>query len=254
MDAFTPPKNGSDLWRIDACSAVLRTSLLSAQVDLRNPSRGIGGLVLKGVSLDGFVLGVALGVDQPWATDALREAFTRQNDLVATYGETEQMPFSLQVYWRAVEQENGAVLLDTLLSLQTPSLKSFPSIVTASQLRGDDVLVVPYDGREKAFGMGVNELPSTSPPREEPAGVVLRMASVPWSYAEMTPADDPGSWQVFRQHGLNTVRRRLGGTFLEKGVLRRIRVRGALLPRDREVELAQQYLAKLATEKPPLTV
>ena len=71
----------------------------------------------------------------------------------------------------------------------------------------------------------------------------------------MTHPADLGDWQIAcptKQQCV--VERELGGAFLEKGVIRRMRVRGAFLPRGDDLELAAQSLAELAADAPPLTV
>ena len=70
----------------------------------------------------------------------------------------------------------------------------------------------------------------------------------------MTPPGQPGQWELQTVAPRELVgARSLAGTFLEKGVLRRMRVRGALLPRERDLQLASQCLVRLAEESPPLT-
>jgi len=39
-----------------------------------------------------------------------------------------------------------------------------------------------------------------------------------------------------------------------KGVIRRLRLRGAFLPRENDLQRAAQFFTELATETPPLTV
>jgi hypothetical protein len=62
-----------------------------------------------------------------------------------------------------------------------------------------------------------------------------------------------GSWKPFF-HAKISMRRNLGGSFLEKGAIRRLRFRGAFLPRENDLQRAAQLFTDLAADSPPLTV
>ena len=71
----------------------------------------------------------------------------------------------------------------------------------------------------------------------------------------MTHPLDQGAWRLARsEDGKILMRRNLGGSFLEKGVIRRLRFRGAFLPRENDLQRAAQLFTDLAAETPPLTV
>jgi len=121
---------------------------------------------------------------------------------------------------------------------------------TQSQLSADEVWIVRSDGESKRtdpqqFG---------EEPTEDRDCVVLRSSTGNWSYAEMTHPLDQGTWQLARsKDGKTLIRRNLGGSFLEKGVIRRLRFRGAFLPRENDLERAVGLFKLFATESPPLT-
>jgi hypothetical protein len=46
---------------------------------------------------------------------------------------------------------------------------------------------------------------------------------------------------------------RFTGEFMERGVIRRLRLRAALVPREGDVETLRRMQAALAVEQPPLT-
>ena len=223
----SPSATAADVWRFGTSNAQLLISSLSGEVTLDNPAAGIGRLAWNDVPLVGHVLGVSAG-----ESSSPQDAFARGADLVAVYAQTEPQRFSWQVYWRASAPEAGVVLLDVILSLQTPLLESFPRVATHSQLAASEASTVAAEGD----------------------CIVLRPTEGDWSYAEMTHPKDCGSWQLSSAaNNQISLQRTLGGQFLEKGVIRRLRLRGAFLPRENDLELAAHYFALLATETPPLT-
>jgi len=241
----SPLAGAADLWRFEPSRANLCTSHLGGEVTLSNPSAGIGGLVWNDDPLDGYVLGVSAG--EPGSP---QDAFVRGADLVAVYAATGPQSFHWQVYWRAFAGEKDVVVLDAILSFQTALLESFPRVSTQSQLSANEVWIVRPNGESKRtdpqqFG---------EEPKEDRDCVVLRSSTGNWSYAEMTHPLDQGTWQLARsKDGKTLIRRNLGGSFLEKGVIRRLRFRGAFLPRENDLERAVGLFKLFATESPPLT-
>jgi hypothetical protein len=216
-----------ETWQFATTRARLSLGPLHGEVVLDNPSQGIGLLAWREAPLVGQVLGVSAG-----ATAQRLDAFTREEDLVAVYSQTEPQSFSWQVYWRACSPDADVVLVDVILSLQTPLLESFPQVTTCSQLPTGEATVIPVEGD----------------------CVVVRPAASDFSYAEMTHPKDRGTLQVAPAiDGQMRLQRRLGGHFLEKGVIRRLRLRGAFLPRNDDRSLANRYYEMLAAETPPLT-
>lgn len=250
--------NDSDVWRLDATRAILCTPQLTAGIDLLNPCAGLGQLVFQGAPIEGFALGVYVGINAALSKEDLNDVFVRGNDLVATYAETDERPFSLQVYWRATIGEQGTLLLDTILSLQTDLLESFPGLAVETQLPAADAWLLS-NGESTATEITI----PCDLPADRGDSLLLRPTDGAWSYAETSHPEDRGESQIERcEDGSLLLQRQLGGQFLEKGVIRSLRVRGVFLPRseklddnlDRDLELASQCLASLATENPPLTV
>jgi len=246
--------NDSDTWRLDATRAILRTPQLTAGIDLLNPCAGLGQLVFQGTPIEGFALGVYVGMNVALSKEDLNDVFVRGNDLVATYAETDERPFSLQVYWRATVGEQGTLLLDTILSLQTDLLESFPGLAVETQLPASAAWLLS-DNQGAATEIAI----PCDLPADQADSLLLRPTDGDWSYAETSHPEDRGESQIERcEDGSLLLQRQLGGQFLEKGVIRSLRVRGVFLPRgenpERDIELATVCLASLATEEPPLTV
>jgi len=198
------PAPVSATWQLSATTAKFHTSQLSGQIDLQNPLRGLHKLTCGVTAVEGSVLGVATSGTSVGEEASVEEAFVRGDDLVATYRAAGKQPFSLQVYWTVV-QHKKSVVIDVLLSLETTLLESFPEVIMKSELQRVEVLP-PQQGREF---------------------LVLRSVDKDWSYAEMAHPQDSGNLRIDEK---GAVRRTLGGTFLEKGVVHRLRFRGFSCP------------------------
>ncbi len=247
-------KNNTELWRLDSNKATLHTPQLTASIDLLNPHVGISQLALLGNPIRGFVLGINPSNE---ATTSkleskleLSDVFVRGSDLVAQYTVANEQPFSLQVYWRATVGGHGALLLDTILSLQTPLLESFPSISTETKLPIATAWLLP----EEASTATEIAIPDNHA-ADRTEGILLRPSQGDWSYAEATHSNDLGECRLERCEDKSLLmQRQLGGQFLEKGVIRSLRVRGVFLPRADDLECAAKHFATFKTAEPPLTV
>ena len=240
----------SSAWRLDSNKATLCTPALTASIDLLKPSTGFSQLIFRDAPIDGFALGVNLDGGAALSKADITDAFVRGSDLVVTYNETNERPFSLQVYWRATIGEQGALLLDTILSFQTDLLESFPELTVETLLPAATARFLPDDQTKTTKLTLPAELPA-----DRNGSLLLRATSGDWSYAETSHPEDRGECQIERRQDESLwLRRQLGGSFLEKGVIRSLRVRGVFLPSEGDLALATQCLASLATEEPPLTV
>jgi hypothetical protein len=233
-------------WQLVDSQAQLRISGLQACVDPAIPARGLHQLVWNDSPLTGSLLGVTVAGK---ATDSSElcttglERFIRGDDLVANFPQSESQPFTLHIYWRASTSESPLVVLDAIVSLQTSLLECYPKVILTTELPAAEVLVVHRNVAE-----GSADLRSD----ETTAAILLRSANRQWSYLEMTHPDDKGCWSVETSTPM-MVRRELGGEFQEKGVIRRMRVRGAFMSSENDMELAQRLMADFASSSPPLT-
>lgn len=231
------------IWRLTKSTAELSAVQLNARVDLQKPLQGLHKLTWDTAAVAGSVLGLAMSDKS--SDVVVNDGFVRGGDLVASYGEADGRPFSLQVHWSVTPRENGAVVVDTLLSLETSLLENFPTVQVRSELPCDEVWTLPSQGT-----------PVQLPSGQQHEGcdcLLLRGAGNGWSYAEMVHPEAPGQWQIDCQDKAQGVlQRTVGGAFLEKGVIRRLHLRGVFLPRENDLQLAAESLAELAVEAPPL--
>jgi hypothetical protein len=242
-------------WRLDARTARLRLTRLSAAVHPLEPALGLCELRIDGrpISAACRPLGVELvgGAKRP--EPAAVEEYVRGGDLVATYADCPAPQLRSQIYWRAMSHRtDGAIAaIELMVSVQTSLLDSSPSLATRSTLSVDGaVRLSSADGAESiAGGMA--------------SCCLYRLAETPFSYLEMVhPAQsresasavpsaagargDAASKHIELRHQLFPER-------LEKGVILRARVLGVFLDRQGDSEAAAHHYTAFLAAEPPLT-
>jgi hypothetical protein len=85
------------------------------------------------------------------------------------------------------------------------------------------------------------------------AATVMRPAGVEWSYIEVVPAEDFVHVAPSDEGPTASSSWIYAGHFMERGVIRRLRVRGAIVPRVDDLEAAVRLRTHWLAEQPPLT-
>jgi hypothetical protein len=237
-------------WKLTNERATLSRDALSAQIDLEHPS--LTGVAYRGHQLAGVeMLGVVLDVPpQPIA-----DAYIRGDDLVVTYAATPARNVRVQAYWRCMRWPlfTSAAVIDLQISVQTPLLDSDPGQTVRSTLPAGDMLRL--DGAASKFKQVVLSVRGSEDVSRDkpPACYLVRPAGEEFSYVEMVhPADACGSelGDLGDRVGLA---HELFKSSLEKGVILRARLRGALVPRAGDEAVAAALYADLLAAEPPLT-
>jgi hypothetical protein len=213
-------------WRLDGSQAFLDCDAIQASVDVARPRRGLAELRFRGVPTEGWLLGVDVEAPAPPS-----DAYARGGDLVVAYQESADRPFSVQIYWSIGQRTPlpDALVLDGTVSIQTRQWEAYPRVTVTSHLAGAERVAL------------------------DAAATVVRPAGVEWSYVEVVPTEDfvpmpPGNDGPAGSSGWI-----YDGHFMERGVIRRLRVRGAFVPRADDLEAAVRLRTHLLAEQPPLT-
>lgn len=222
----------SEFWQLDGSRAILHASRLRGAVDLLHPCRGVTGMCLDGSALVGWLMAVDVVAtdgcgspcDQPWQ---ISDVYIRGRDLVATYREPLEQPFNLQLYWRIVDALDGAAALDLICSVQTPLWEARPGVTVCSSMF---------------------ELPA-----ETRGASLVTHGHGRLSYVETTRSGDFTPTAPGTQGEFAGAYWQFGPQFMEKGVIRRLQVRGAFVPRDTATRDADRLAHELGQEEPALT-
>jgi hypothetical protein len=226
-------------WQIEGDIARLRIGPLAAQLDLRRPQLG-----MREVSLGGFPATSAPATFLAVATlagdeaEQIQDCYLRGSDLVVTYLETPERNIRPQLYWRAVEfpeDDAQAFGVDLIISTQTSELYSDPTLRVESSLP-----------------IGIEYVATNSAGERGP--ILFRLRPLAWSFAQAVhPSDIEGVDTALDAAGKARISHRLFAPGLEKGVIRRARVRGIFVPRERDEELAKASFAEFVAQELPLT-
>jgi len=217
--------------------AILAFSNLISELDLVRPQRG-----LHDVACDGAKCGVErlFGIESTPSVDAesIVDRYIRGDDLVVSYAATEQRPVSLQLCWRAFNDGSsiGESLqgVDLIVSMQTNLLDSDPTLHVVSDASGSGVITHRCDLPQNVALIGL----------QDPAAALLLAAHhSDCPRAEINSGDD----------GAVRISFRLFDPGLEKGVIRRARLRAAFLPRQQVAQRAADCYAAFVSAALPLT-
>lgn len=238
----------SNPWQLIDSLAQVHVGGLRARVDLKSPYMGLHTLAWNDQLIDGKLLGIA--IDGGSASNVLQttnmEQYVRGSDLVANYPQFDVQKFTLHVYWRVNDSERAIATVDAIVSIQTSLLECYPKVrLTTSLGQFQDWQTV--DASDLACETDEVD------PDSNIGGMLVRAADEAWSYFEMTHPADLGECRMAESDGGITIERELGGEFQEKGVIRRLRVRAAFLPRNNDVETARRLMREFCLAPPPLT-
>jgi hypothetical protein len=243
------------MWRIDQTQASLSVSGLSARVNLQQPDLGIADLICQGTPLVGARL-LQLRRLRSGAGQHLVDAYVRGTDLIAVYETRSSGAVTTQLYWRYVEHADLCLAgFELIVSVQTELLDDDPELALISELPCVELFQAVKADAARLARVPVPETKPDAPCRCTGVGLFLyRFGKAPGGYLEMVPPADFDHVEFEPGANPETVcsRFKLFEERLEKGVIRRARVRGLLGvdPRHGETVAGECYRRLLASESP----
>jgi len=250
---------GSSAWQLQGDQALLQLDRFNGRVDLTRPSEGLLDFGHAGAALGSRGL---LAIETPScaggdSSKLLVERHVRGASLSVSYRESSLWPVRVDALWRAATGpglDRTAATIDLLISVWTDLMETRPQLTVRSTLWADEILhLVDLDSARFETLGPIRAL------RIEPSGgpgcLLFQPPDTDLSYAEMVhPADllhdDLTGPEASR--GLVSVRHRLFPGSLEKGVIRRGRVRGLLCPRTDDTRIAAACYAAFIAEEAPI--
>jgi hypothetical protein len=223
-------RSSNDPWFLQGSQAKLACGALLGEIDLEQPMRGLHNLRLFVETVDGWLMGINVvedgANDEPWQPT---DVYTRGNDLVATYREPLGQPFTLQVYWRVLPLKNRqSAALESIVSIQTREWEAHPQVTLTSALAVHSAIL-------------------------KNGGVIYR-SNHDWAYVEAAPPGDFISLSCgSTAPNLRAAQWSYGNQFMERGVIRRLRLRGAIVPIAEAEDAVEKIGADLIAEPLPLT-
>ena len=227
-------------WQLSGTNALLQSDSIRLTVDVSKPSAGISSIQVGDCSLPGWSL---LGLEIPCSSsnEPTAEHYVRGSDLIATYLQTPDRTVRPQLYWRAFQAPQTGVEL--VVSMQTSLLESRPMVSVGSTLCDGELF--RFDGTE--FHAACESVDTDA------HLVVFRANGASFSYVEIIHPTDSEKLHIHVDDQTVTTRFGLFHHDLEKGVIRRGRLRSHFVPRQDDFETAVQLLSDLASSPAPLT-
>jgi hypothetical protein len=233
---------------------MLSLPTLATEVNVLEPWRGLISPQWRGAALLPAVLVLQVDARELIAPNRLPlDVYIRQQDLVATYAPSEGRNVQSQIYWRA-SQIDSVAKIELILSAQTHLLDSRPALVALSVLPAAEVYhLADSSSQLTELALDNGSKVEFSPSQCAPL-FLFRPHGQSYSYAEMVqPADFAGAQLELRGEELLRFSHPLFAERLEKGVIRRVRMCGAFLPRDRDLQRAMEIYQDFVKEPLPLT-
>jgi hypothetical protein len=239
-------------WQLRQHAAQFHRAPLRAQIDLTHPAAGLRHLHVGSQEIPGAML---LGIALPWTFPSIApsDAYVRGGDLLASY-RSGSAAVQVDVLWHAVEvpaQDAATVAFELIVSARTEQLESEPAVAVESSLPCEQALRLTPSGQFSALPTS-DTSPLVLRPDEAVSCVLCRLPGSELSYVEMVHRADCHETRLEGSAGTLKIRHRLFAETLEKGVILRARVRGALVPRGEDVRLAAAWHAAFAGTEPPL--
>lgn len=259
-------------WQVSGQHVRVQQESFSAQLTLTTPYLGLQTSINSMPPLN--VLGVDVDDGQPSKPTDPLDFYPRGDDLVVTYPESSD-GVRTQVYWQwapAITStgEMGLPGFELQVSVQTHLLDTLPKISVHAHLPACEIIecrgVDPSEYRPVPKGDSYR----LAPPEERCLqGLVFRIADSDLSYAQLLhPSDvltqsqieaslartqtlvEAQSPDAAHQYHCSS---RLFHEPLEKGVIRRARVRGIFVPRENDLQAVAECGQRFVEQKLPLT-
>ncbi len=246
--------NDPPSWQLEGTIARLESGLLEATIDVQRPDLGLQSVVslLSGKPVrvkSARLLGLQAG-DPCDAAVVIQDAYTRGRDVIVTFHPAALPAVALQVYWRAVGDDARAVAgVEAIVSAQTELLDSDPTSTVSSCLPPGETFLLTGDEMPSLRPLAVD----TAEPIRATGGILVRCGGTDFSLLEMVHASDDRGWTIQRSGSMLATRYRVLTERLEKGVIRRSRLRTMVLPRDNDREVALELYRDFVDSPAPLT-
>lgn len=249
------------MWTQAEGVALVESPGLRGRLDWCHPHRGLSDIQVLGGRGAWLRVPVShlLQVQLPGQSGAappILDQYVRQSDLVVTYAAVIQGDVQSQVYWRVADTAVGdACGIETIVSVQTERLDSEPVSGTSSDISFDEIWLLDSQGVMQRCDLGLSS-PRGYTVQARRGLFLFRLPGSELSYLEMVHTSDLAEARIVLVDDTTRAARscfRLFAERLEKGVIRRGRVRGLFVPRDGDTSLATLLYQEFIDSAPPLT-
>ena len=185
--------NQNSPWKLVDGRASLDTDRWAGHIDLAKPG---SGLSLTSAHKPGLISLLAVEFVRPHEP-FVKDCFVRQSDLILAYPQREQRTFSLQLDYRIIASREAQLLIELWVSIQTYLLDTHPSVKVSC--------------------------PGSETPAKASQPIVATAGDL--SFAWFIHPRDQSDTKLVADKSNARVQAQLFGHFMEKGVIRRARLR-----------------------------
>jgi hypothetical protein len=236
------------MWTIQSTTAHLQSANLIAKIDLAFPNRGLSDVNLNSINLP-LEHTLAMQLSKPPTNEPEKQltAYTRESDLIATYGKQANQANHAEFMWRYMTSTNetqSRVGVEVVATLQTDELYQ-PAILTSqTALTSGNISTYSPDG---------TWIDSETNASTANAIAILCHFSNGASYLEIAHPMDAHGFRLDRSGESTRWEFLLLDQEIEKGVIRRARIQGWWCSEPLTRDAASELIAILANSPLPLT-
>jgi hypothetical protein len=249
------------MWQLDKNKAVFQTPTFAVEIDTHAPESGIILYQMaENMGQAASLLQIHSNSSDEVGVPQRESVHQRGPDLVVDYRMSKVPEFTWQIYWRALtglDSRNVLGGIELILSVQTELLDSDPRMMVESHLSNSRMLRVDTNQHASPEAIEIDVSDIVSPVKLNPPGILMgRPYEASFSYLELVHPSDFIDREIARasQDSSQVASRcTLFEAPLEKGVIRRGRLRGLLLSRDHDVASARSCYEQFVASPIPLT-
>ncbi len=225
-------------------------------VDTAQPARGLQRLTFAGRPVEVQRL-LGASIELSVSSASLTDCYVRGDDLIAVYEAAGGKALRSQLYWRRIptnESASNTLGIELIASVQTELLHSEPCLKVVSEINGREVCQMASNGDTPLVSWKSVPRQNLDSADAQGGGVfVIRGVGPGFDFVQSVhPSDLHRTW-VSERNGVVSLVHELFAEPLEKGVMRRGRVRCWLRPQTEDVAWVADYYRAWLNEPPPLT-
>ncbi len=243
------------MWQLHETLANLQTEQLIGTIDLRQPQLGLHALRMTAADQPvGLAAASLLRLSLPSGSpvEEIRECWVRGSDLVAVYAPTSSRASQPEIYWRCLSSPH-AIGLELIVSIHTGLLDDNPATSIVSELPASETWWLPSTEQPESARRFISKDGAHTLRGSEGRGSCIVRMSSQVSYIEMAHPSDFCSTELTWRDGRVTLHTPLFPDRLEKGVIRRGRLRGWFVASAGDLAAAGRLYQEFAESEPPLT-
>jgi hypothetical protein len=244
------------MWELHDTGARLESAELSGSLDVAQISAGFSKVLFRQQNLAGLqILQVMLPENDGVEPPGLVDVYSRGTDLIATYRLPGSTASEVQIYWRFVrEPDLGLAGLELIVSVRTDVLYSDPRLQVGNQLPSDSAVRLADATQGRFDDLEIPEAAhGETRARDSAQAVLYALNDGRTGLLEIAHGADIAQTRIDR---IDAHRFRssydLFEDHIEKGVIRRARMRSMVLPHDNVRGAAVECFRRFADAAVPL--